>query len=247
MSTSETKISDNPLFVSWCDSAWIPVLNQSNVMDYFTERTNPFYDRTCNNEVLKMQKLGVLDAQLTSMQGTEYCLLHVQEPILYVIRKQHRHTPTQVTPISDYYIIAGVIYQAPDLGSVLNSRILTGVGHLQKAFEEAREYSRYHPSRGYWWDFGKEKEETKKKTKEKKNEPSSMFQRRRVDMLLDQLTRQYPHKFASIPPPPPPVESEPAMSVKSEAGASTTGAGVKRDKTGENSSNVPNKKIKTER
>ena len=119
--TDSSKISDNPLYVSWCDSAWIPVLNQSNVMDYFTERTNPFYDRTCNNEVLKMQKLGVLDAQLTSMQGTEYCLLHVQEPILYVIRKQLRHSPTQVTPVSDYYIIAGVIYQAPDLGSVLVS------------------------------------------------------------------------------------------------------------------------------
>ena len=191
-SSDNSKISENPLYVSWCDSAWIPVLSQSNVMDYFTERTNPFYDRTCNNEVLKMQKLGVLDAQLTNMQGTEYCLLHVQEPILYVIRKQTRHSPTQVTlrnerlynlynlmqvtPVTDYYIIAGVIYQAPDLGSVLNSRILTGVGHLQKAFEEAREYSRYHPSRGYWWDFGKEKEKEDgiKKKKEKKEEPSSM-------------------------------------------------------------------------
>merc|ERR550532_1690241 len=105
------------------------------------------------------------DAQLTNMQGTEYRLLHVQEPILYVIRKQTRHSPTQVTPVTDYYIIAGVIYQAPDLGSVLNSRILTGVGHLQKAFEEAREYSRYHPSRGYWWDFGQEKEEKEEGTK----------------------------------------------------------------------------------
>ena len=60
--------SENPLYVSWCDSAWIPVLSQSNVMDYFTERTNPFYDRTCNNEILKMQKLGVADVQLTNMQ-----------------------------------------------------------------------------------------------------------------------------------------------------------------------------------
>lgn len=31
-------------------------------MDYFTERCDPFYLRTCNKEVLKMQKLGVLDA-----------------------------------------------------------------------------------------------------------------------------------------------------------------------------------------
>lgn len=59
------------------------------------------------------------------MTGLEYILLHVQEPILYVIRKQHRHTPAQATPISDFYIIAGIIYQAPDLNSVLNSRLVS--------------------------------------------------------------------------------------------------------------------------
>lgn len=61
--------------------------------------------RTCNNEVLKMQKLGVIDAQLTNMQGTEYCLLHVQEPILYVIRKQQRHSPTQVCKFCSMQVI----------------------------------------------------------------------------------------------------------------------------------------------
>merc|ERR1740131_853866 len=110
--------------------------------------------RTCNNEILKMQKLGVADVQLANMIGIEYCLLHVQEPILYVIRKQQRHSPTQITPISDYYVIAGTIYQAPDIGSVINSRVISAINHLTTAFEEARGYSRYHPSRGYWWDFG---------------------------------------------------------------------------------------------
>merc|ERR1719211_965982 len=104
----------------------------------------------------------------------------------------------------------------------MNSRLLSGISHLQGAFEEARGYSRYHPSRGYWWDFGREKEGEKKKKdkKQEKEEPSSMFQRRRVDMLLDQLTRQFPHKV-----PQPPVEggldgqgatAEVAGSVKSE-------------------------------
>jgi hypothetical protein len=41
---------------------------QANVMDYFSERSNPFYERTCNNEILKMQKLGVADVQLQNMQ-----------------------------------------------------------------------------------------------------------------------------------------------------------------------------------
>lgn len=62
---------------------------------------------------------------LSNMTGLEYILLHVQEPILYVIRKQHRHSPTVATPVADYYIIAGVVYQAPDLGSVVSSRLVS--------------------------------------------------------------------------------------------------------------------------
>ena len=66
------------------------------------------------------------------MTGIEYILLHVQEPILYVIRKQHRHSTGQndVTPLADYYIIAGVVYQAPDLASVINSRLV--IIHVQR-------------------------------------------------------------------------------------------------------------------
>jgi len=31
--------------------------------------------------------------------------------------------------------------------------MLSSVSHLQSAFEEARGYAKYHPSKGYWWDF----------------------------------------------------------------------------------------------
>lgn len=117
---NDPKLPDNPLAISWHHPAWPPILNPHNVMDYFSERTNPFYgrfsqetvtawrqsiviksllftlsDRTCNNEVLKMQRVSA--DQLVNLQGIEYCLLHVQEPILYVIRKQKRHSPTQVS------------------------------------------------------------------------------------------------------------------------------------------------------
>lgn len=51
-------IADNPLLLSWHDSNWIPILNATNVMDYFSERSNPFFDRTCNNEIVKMQRLA---------------------------------------------------------------------------------------------------------------------------------------------------------------------------------------------
>merc|ERR1711913_61409 len=164
------------------------------------------------------QKLGVADVHLQNMVGAEYILLHVQEPILYVIRKNIRHSPTQSTPVCDYYVLGGVVYQAPDLGSVMNSRLLSGISHLQGAFEEARGYSRYHPSRGYWWDFGREKEEEKKKKdkKQEKEEPSSMFQRRRVDMLLDQLTRQFPHRIPQQAQQHLPLSQEKAVSQSEE-------------------------------
>lgn len=37
---------ENPLWLSWHDTAWIAVLNPTNVMDYFMEKSNPFYDST---------------------------------------------------------------------------------------------------------------------------------------------------------------------------------------------------------
>lgn len=49
--------AENNLGVSWHDSVWIPILNPTNILEYFSQRTNPFYDRTCNNEVVKMQRL----------------------------------------------------------------------------------------------------------------------------------------------------------------------------------------------
>lgn len=209
-----TPVPDNPLGLSWHDSAWIPMLNPSNIMEYFSERSNPFFDRTCNNETVKMQRLN--PDQLTNMTGFEYILLHVQEPILYVIRKQHRHSPTQATPLADYYIIAGVVYQAPDLASVVNSRLLSTVHHLQSAFEEASSCSRYHPSKGYSWDLKNGKALPAKKEVPVREEPSSLFQRQRVDMLLAELTRKFP---LPVPKPvQPPVESsvEPKQEVKTE-------------------------------
>lgn len=61
------------------------------------------------------------------MQGMEYILLHTQEPILYIVRKQNRYSPTQVTPHANYHIIGGQVFQTPDLGSVINSRMVSAV------------------------------------------------------------------------------------------------------------------------
>ncbi|KAL0969438.1 hypothetical protein UPYG_G00227380 [Umbra pygmaea] len=184
---------NNLLGISWVDSGWVPILNPGNVLDYFSERSNPFYDRSCNNEVVKMQRLNM--EHLNQIVGVEYILLHAQEPILYIIRKQQRQSPTQVIPLSDYYIIAGVVYQAPDLGSVIGSRVLSAVHGVQSAFDEAMSYCRYHPSKGYWWHFKDQEEREAKPKSKKKEEPSSLFQRQRVDNLLLDLRSKFPPAF----------------------------------------------------
>ncbi|XP_065062251.1 mediator of RNA polymerase II transcription subunit 6-like isoform X2 [Rhopilema esculentum] len=186
--------AESQLRISWHDSAWIPRLNGENVLEYFCQRTNPFYDRTCNNEVVKMQRLD--PAQLHLMTGVEYELIHGQDPILYIIRKQYRHSSDQVTFLSLYYILAGIVYQAPDLGSVLNSRLLSTVHNLELAFDEALSYSKYTPSKGYWWDFNDASldDNAAPKRKQKKSEPSSLFQRFRVDQLLGDFLNKFPPK-----------------------------------------------------
>lgn len=129
------------------------------------------------------------------MQGVEYILLHVQEPILFVIRKQTRHSPTQVTPVADYYIIAGYVYQAPDLSSLISFRLASGIHHLVSAFDEAQSYMRYHPTKGYSWEFRQDadsKDPASEKNKDKqKEEPSSAFQRARVDLLLGEICKKF--------------------------------------------------------
>lgn len=198
---------ENPLHISWLDSMWVPHLNSTNVMNYFSERSNPFYSRDCNNEFIKMQQNTRVD-QLTHMQGVEYILLHTQEPILYIVRKQHRYSPTQVTPLANYHIIGGHVFQTPDLGSIINSRMLAAVSNLNSAFTELQMYSQYHPSKGYWWQFrnhpdsatasaaAKDKEKKQKQaTSAGRDEPASVFQHRRVGALLEDLQAKFPYKY----------------------------------------------------
>merc|ERR1712014_472023 len=110
--------------------------------------------------------------------GIEYMLIHAQDPILYVIRKQMRMSPTQVTPLASYYVLAGYVYQCPDIGSLINSRLLRTIHKVQSAFTDAKSYSRYNASKGYWWEFKDQPKEKKKNEKAKPNkalEPATAF------------------------------------------------------------------------
>lgn len=162
------------LRISWHDSAWIPHLNPANVLDYFCQKSNPFYDKLCNNEIARMQKLT--PEQMLMMTGKEYVLLHVQEPILYVIRKQDRTGPDAVTTLVDYYILAGVVYQAPDLNSIIQSRVLNSALNLQSALEEFQSISSFNPSTGHSWAFQQNNKNVKSTDRTQRPDEFTRFQ-----------------------------------------------------------------------
>ncbi|XP_043929423.1 mediator of RNA polymerase II transcription subunit 6-like [Protopterus annectens] len=73
---------------------------------------------------------------------------------------------------------------------------LTAVHGIQSAFDEAVSYCRYHPSKGYWWHFKDQEERDKLKPKtKKKEEPSSFFQRQKINSLLYDLRQRFQPKF----------------------------------------------------
>lgn len=188
------------LHLSWREPNFVPNLNPNNVLDYFSDKSNPFYDRRCNNEHLKMQHAGL--ERLADMEGIEYALIHFQDPILYVIQKRERRICKQsgtstISPLSHYHIIGGTVYQAPDLASVLNSRLATSLDKILNAFTDCQSASNFHPNKGYWWDWPGHKVNKKGKEEEEKNiqKIATKFQKNRVDILLSKLQRNHPHIF----------------------------------------------------
>lgn len=62
---------------------------------------------------------------------------------------QYRSSPTKVELKALYYVIEGTIYQSPDLGYLLNSRIQTSLWYLQKALYQVDDLVEYDADKGY--------------------------------------------------------------------------------------------------
>lgn len=217
---------NHPLHMSWTNSQFpAHLLNADNIMDYFMTPNNPFYDKSCLNETLRMQGRSGFNIDL--MEGVQYKLYQALEP-LFVIRKvERKRDPTrpqtlEETPLANFYIIQGTVYKTPDLASVINARVLSALCNIQASFAEARSYSRYHPSKGYWWEFEKPgapigaRRRVSRANSAREDEPSTssdsktsskheketgktpqdtrttLFQRTRVDGLLALLSEQFP-------------------------------------------------------
>lgn len=183
---------EHPLCRCWEDSAFKFHINKLTVLDYFSQRSNPFYDMESNNENCRMRRVDP-NVHLKNMTGIEYELIDSQENILYLIRKQWRSSTDFITPIAYYYVLNGTVYQCPDLHSIINSRLTSAITALKHAFTDFTNKSRYSPSRGYYWDF----EESMPDYTSRPNVDASLSQQHAVDNLLRGLNKTYPLVFLS--------------------------------------------------
>lgn len=140
-------------------------LNEHNVMAYFA--TSPFFDRRSNNEQIRMQNIangaqnliGGMGAkqeeqELKRFTGLEFVLVHAQAPSCFVIQKRWRTSPTDTTTLSAYYIINDSIYQAPDMYSLLASRLQSTVHGLKTSLGAQRAARpMFNPRRGHHGRF----------------------------------------------------------------------------------------------
>ncbi|SPO20188.1 related to MED6 - subunit of the RNA polymerase II mediator complex [Ustilago trichophora] len=137
-------------------------LTEQNVMSYFA--TSPFFDRRSNNEQIRMQNIanGIAggmgakqeEEELKRFTGLEFVLVHARAPLCFVVAKRWRTSPTETTPLAAYYIINDSIYQAPDLYSVLATRLQSTVYGLKSSLSaQRRARPSFDPRRGHHGRF----------------------------------------------------------------------------------------------
>lgn len=108
------------------DSVWLQqnMLTAETVLEYFS--FSQFYDRNCNNEVLKMQTmystLSGIEGLLKKMCGIQYAVHYVEEPVLFVIKKYERISLEKTLVLDYYYVMHGTVYQAPTQSEVSRTR-----------------------------------------------------------------------------------------------------------------------------
>ncbi|KAL6121095.1 hypothetical protein NUSPORA_02050 [Nucleospora cyclopteri] len=118
-------------------------LNSNTVLEYFS--TSPFYDRTCNNEVLKMQSQFAnidIKSQLRKLEGIFYSVEEESQNTLFIINK-HENTGGNVSLIKMYYVMHGYIYACPTIDSLSDAKLIETLWQMNNAmdlYEEKKEF-----------------------------------------------------------------------------------------------------------
>ena len=122
------------------DVPWNSVILAMEAMRCF--KASPFYSRSCNNESPLIMKNDLGTAALERMTGLEF-VVDVEAsspPELWVFRKQHRRSPIDVDLVGVFYLLHGTIYQAPEFGNLVESRLSKVTHHLGDALDALSEF-----------------------------------------------------------------------------------------------------------
>ena len=140
-------------WVSFRDVSWLQAftLTEESVFTYLA--LSQFYDRTCNNEVVSMQTRytnqtntgplshAAIKEKLQSMIGIEYMLKEAKPPNYFLIQKVYRSSPSNISLLSEVFLMNGTIYQAPSLESILHFRLSNILDNLGEAWSYCNEFA----------------------------------------------------------------------------------------------------------
>ncbi|TPX42342.1 hypothetical protein SeMB42_g01675 [Synchytrium endobioticum] len=129
-------------------------LTRDNVLEYFKQ--SDFYSSESINEILFMQtrwstvQSDQLDAK--KLLGFYYDILdYVDDPPLWTIGKWIRTDENKTDLVAVYYITDNVIYQAPDLHTLIANRVSSTLSMITEAFQNVIPESTHDPARGHLW------------------------------------------------------------------------------------------------
>lgn len=111
-----SKLPYVPCYQTTHPSRTMPSKNRSSIL-WFDYRVQCLRHAHCDVRCVLMRR--------TLHPGIEFVIHDTQEPHLYVIRKQHRDSPSAVTPLGFFYVLDGRVYQAPTLHASVVSRLVS--------------------------------------------------------------------------------------------------------------------------
>ena len=134
--------------LQWSNDAFLynPGLRAETVLDYV--RMSVFYDKSCINERLRAQGLPHPDESSEEL-GLRYVRLPSKfEPNLFIIKMQHVVKQNNVLDVRDialYYVNLGVMYQAPNVRSLVMARMQNCADRIKKAFDLLQSRVKFDP------------------------------------------------------------------------------------------------------